>query len=150
MLHYEPNLPFFSYSLTHHYLPNTSCTREWNTLEKHDELFLLKLPLKHCCWMKIVQILSRFNMYLFTHLETLLYLPITLSQAPIQNLDVGGMQALSRSMQNYSFVSSDSNRETEPTLLPKHVGVQTPGEHGWWAEWFLILSEIIMFYQHQK
>lgn len=60
-----------------------------------------------------------------------LYLLIKLSTAPIQRLDVGGMQALSKNMQNYySFVPSDSNRETEPSLLPKHVGVRTPGEHG--------------------
>jgi len=44
--------------------------------------------------------------------------------------DVGGMQALSKNMQNYSFVSSNSNRQTEPSLLPKHVGVETPGELG--------------------
>lgn len=70
-------------------------------------------------------------------LDILLYITIfpslSVNQTDRRSLDVGGMQAFSKTMQNYSFPPSDKNRETEPRLLAKHVGVRTPGEHGRWA-----------------
>lgn len=62
--------------------------------------------------MKILQILDLFYSYVFAL--------IGLCQPNM--IDVGGMQEVSKNMQHYSFVPSDSNREPEPSLLPKYVG----------------------------
>lgn len=49
-----------------------------------------------------------------------------MSAAAGRALDVGVVHCSTQNMQYYSFVPSDSNRETEPNR--SHVGVWTPEE----------------------
>lgn len=59
---------------------------------------------------------SSFQLHMFNNNNYYFFLCIKLSTAPIHNLYVGVMQPFSKNTLNYSLISSDSNRETEPDI----------------------------------